>query len=204
MKFYTTTMAALAIAMATTGMAQAATVDIVQAGTPQTGPNYFTPTDADKDKSPYYRNGPLDWGWAHNAIAGPITTASLLISAYDVDFSFSGFTGERDMISAFDAATATWVNLGFLAGGNDIWAYTTFNLTANLLDDVATGLQVRIDIDSTFEGWYVALSKSVLTTDFAAAPPPEPGVSAVPLPAGAWLLLAGLGGLAALRRRKKA
>ena len=58
-----------------------------------------------------------------------------------------------------------------------------------------------MNIDTTGAGWFVTLAKSVITTDGAAPPPPIPG--AVPLPAAGWLLFAGLGGLAALRRRKQ-
>lgn len=95
-----------------------------------------------------------------------------------------------------------WTSLGYLAGGNDIWAFSTFTLGANFFDDIAAGLQVSMNIDASNDGWAVTLAKSVITTDGAAPPPPTPG--AVPLPAAGWMLMAGLGGIAALRRRKSA
>ncbi len=194
MNIVRTTLAAATLALASTGGIQAATVDVVEAPT-----GFFVPTDVEKYDSPFY-NYAGTWDWVHNAIAGVITTAELLIAAFDVDFDGSpGFTGERDEIFAMD--DGIWTSLGFLQGGSDIWAFTTFTLGSNFFDDIASGLQVQMNIDTTSQGWAVTLAKSVITTDGAVPPPPTPG--AVPLPAAGWLLFAGLGGLAALRRRKQ-
>lgn len=188
------TLAAATVALVSAGSLQAATIDVVQAPT-----GFFVPTDLEKYDSPYYNyNG--TWDWVHGAIAGAITTAELLIAAFDVDFDdIPGFTGERDEIFAMD--DGIWSSLGFLQGGNDIWAFSTFTLGSNFFDDIAGGLQVKMNIDTTNQGWAVTLAKSVITTDGATPPPPTPG--AVPLPAAGWLLFAGLGGLAAMRRRKQ-
>lgn len=192
MNYPKTALAAAALALALPGFASAATVtDVVQAST-----GYFVPDDTLKYNSPYYRGAYGDWGWTHGAIAAGFATAELLISAFDVDY----YSGEYDEIWANDSGT--WVSLGNLIGATDAWAYTTFILGANFFDDIAAGLQVRVDIDTGNAGWLVTLSKSVITVDGAAPPPPQPG--AVPLPAAGWMLMAGVGGLAALRRRRKA
>jgi hypothetical protein len=162
----------------------------------ETPTNYFVPTDGQKYDAPYYRWYNEDWGWQHGTIASTFTTATLRISAFDIDAP-----SEVDNIYAYDSGT--WVLLGSLAGGNDIWQYTDFGLGSNFFDDIATGLQVKIDIDSTnnYQVWAVTLAKSTLSLDAGSGPGPEPG----PVPEPLTMLLLGLGltGIAGARRFTK-
>jgi hypothetical protein len=173
----------------------APTVDVIQAPT-----GYFVPTDGQKyDRPDYWRGFGQDWIWTHNAIGGTITTASLNISAFDVDANYSPSNlREVDKIYAKDGAN--WVYLGDLAGSNDQWAYTNFVLGSSFFDDIQAGLQVKIEIDTlTQEMWLVTLAKSTLSVDGGIGPGPEPGP--VPEPLTMVLLGLGLTGLAGLRRR---
>lgn len=170
--------------------------DVINAPT-----GYFVPTDAQKWDSGYWRWYDEDWGWSHNAIAGPITSAELGISAFDVDYA----GGERDIIYAWEnsqnGGAGDWVALGELAGGNAIWQFTKFTLSSDFYDDIINGLQVKIDIDSTHtsDTWAVTLAKSVLSVDGGGFPDPDP--DPVPEPATMLLLGGGLAGLGVLRRK---
>ena len=182
--------AAAVLALSGATGVSAAVVDTIEAPT-----GFFTPSAAQQLSPPYYRGNGEDWMWQHNPIAGGFTSASLSIGAFDVDAP-----DEVDEIYAKD--NGTWTLLGTLEGNNNVFAFTTFNLGANFFDDIEAGLEVMIAIDVLDDGWLVSLSKSVLTTDGANPGNPNPGV--VPLPAAGWLLLSGLGGLYAMRRRARA
>lgn len=188
--------AALGIVLACGTMAGAAPItDIVQAPTP-----YFAPDQFSTYNAPYYRWYNEDWGWSHSAIGAPFATATLNISAWDVDAL--AFDPEIDLVYANDSGT--WVLLGSLAGLDNAWGYSNFVLGANFFDDIATGLQIFLDIDSTHQTqyWAVSLAKSVLSLDGGIIPNPNPNIPA-PEPSTFLLVGAGLAGAAALRKRLK-
>lgn len=173
----------------------AAVSSIVEAPT-----RFFIPTDSQKFLSPYLRFKNQDWGWSQPAVASSFTTANLSISANDVDFA----QGERDNIYAYDSSggSGLWVLLGALNGSDAKYAFTTFSLGSTFFDDIQSGLQLKIDIDTTNAGWGVSLAKSVMSFDGASLPSPGPGVNQIPEPATVTLLALGLAGIAFIRRRK--
>jgi hypothetical protein len=175
-----------------TGVANAV-IDTVQYPT-----GYFLDVDANKYNSPYYRGFGENWGWTHGAIGGTWTTATLNISAFDVDNTYGPSDGEHDLIYGWKGGVKTYI--GELAGASDIWSYTTFDLTGLGWDaDIAAGLQVYIDIDVVTQGsWIVTLAKSVISLDGGTLPNPNP---TVPEPTTLLLLGFGLAGLATLRKK---
>lgn len=169
----------------------------------QTGSTYFVENDGSKYSYPYYRYADYDWGWTHAAIGGTITSASLNISAFDVDADSTAFSPEVDKIYAFDDGVKKL--LGTLAGGGDIWAFTNFNLGMNFFDDINDGLQVWMEIDTGNVGWAVTLAKSALSVNGGTLPPPAPGpTAATPEPGTLLLLGIGAAGVVWMRRRKAA
>ena len=185
--------------LAFSGVHAATTTDTLQYGSAGTSSHtYFVDVDSNKFRSPYYRNSSQDWGWTHNAIAGSITSASLNISAFDVD---AGPTSSYELDKIYALDSGTWTLLGSLAGNSNAWAFSTFALGANFYDDIATGLQVKLDIDANKRGWLVTIAKSSLSVDGGGLPPPIPSI---PEPETYAMLLAGLGLIGSVARRRKA
>ena len=188
--------------------AQAAVVDMLDAtNTPgPIGGTYFLPDDGTSAYSlPYFRYQDQSWGWQHNAIAGSISSASLSISAFDID-SISGIPDINPQVDEIQLrdVDSNWITLGPLLGSNNSLSTTPFDLGSDWNDEIAAGLQVRIliDTDNTYPSgnysnpyWGVTLTKSVLSVKMDT---PNP----VPLPAAAWLFGTALLSLAGFRRRQ--
>lgn len=113
-----------------------------------------------------------------------------------------------------DERSGSWSVTGWGSGQNAVMAVLKGgpNFSAYLLD-VGKGVSGRWTTQSLVNGGGKSAGLSHLTlysveadisTTVAGSPDPSPvsSPSPVPLPAAGWLLLAGLGGLAALRRRE--
>lgn len=193
------------VALGTSVSAYAVPVTNVQEYSNNTATEYFVDIDANKTNSPYYRWFDEDWGWTHDAIAGSFTSIDLDISAFDVDWP-----DELDIISVWDGSA--WASLGDLDGGNNIWSFTTFDLSGFAWAEaqVNAGLQVRVDIDagntSGFDNWALTLGKATLAVDGGSQTcVPTPGipcVTNVPEPTSLALIGLGLAGMGIARRRK--
>jgi hypothetical protein len=197
-----TILGALALVVSTTS--SAVPITDVQEYINNTATEYFVIDDASKYDYPYYREMDDDWGWVHNSIAGSGFTSVILdISAFDVDFD----SGEFDMIEIFDGFS--WVGFGDLEGSNNIWDFTSFDLTGYAWAEaqVNTGLQVRMDIDTGADIWFVTLGRAALSVDGGnQVCVPTPGIPCVdvdvPEPTSIVLLSLGLVGLGLSRRRR--
>jgi hypothetical protein len=182
----------LSMGMGVTAANGAAYTDTVEAPT-----GFFLPVTSGPYDLPYYRDASQDWSWQHNAIATPFSTATLNISAFDVDAPF-----EIDTIYAYDDGVRTLI--GNLTGSDNSYSFTTFVLGASFFNDITAGLKVDVDIDSQNSGWVLTLIKSAVAVDGGALPPPTPGGS-VPEPASWAMFIGGFGLIGgALRRRSRA
>jgi hypothetical protein len=197
-------LAAAAYLCTSIGQVSAMTVDTIDVSSGQAN-TYFVPSLGQEFDSPYFRREGQDWGWQHNAIGAMFATASLSISAWDVDNPSTNpnHDDEIDVIQAYSTDLAAWVDVGVLAGTSDAFSYTTFNLDNSWFNEIAAGLMVQILIDELDQDnyWGVSLAKSVLSLDGAPLPNPNPG--AVPVPAALWLFGTALAGLAGFGRRKQ-
>ena len=140
-----------------------------------------------------------------NAISESFTSATLSISAWDVDADDT-YDPEVDDIYVFENSVGDFVLIGSLDGANDEYSYTSFALGSEFFDDIANGLQVFMDIDATntspYDNWAVTLAKSVISCDGAVIPDPDP--NPVPEPGSVTLILLGcLSFIGCTIRRKK-
>lgn len=145
----------------------------------------------------YWRSAGQDWQWQHGPIADPVGSAELSIEAFDVDEP-----AEIDEIFAWDAGTTSWMSLGPLEGTDDHWSYTNFSIGSDLYDDIASGLLLKIDIDTADLGYKVTLGRSILTVNGTTNPDSDPDPDPV-IPTPGSLILCALGAvtMAWMKRR---
>lgn len=136
----------------------------------------------DTDESTFYALG--FGGEITVSFANPLFTEAQNVSAFEITFNRLAGHDEAAAVYSVLAGVPTFLgNITNFVGENTVFAGSDFD-SIRLVDISKT----LFPTTTSFDGFDVAAVK----------------VSAVPLPAAGVLLLAGLGGLAAMRRRKNA
>lgn len=152
--------------------------------------------------------GKTTWTHSYTFNGETITGATLEVSTFDLedngacdgsgaDFCDTTlFLDGKELIGAFDDVFTKDAPAGFPHLYRNV---TVFNLGAEFFPFLEDGmLQVILDPYAGVKGDHIAIDYAVLNVFTSAS---EPDVAAVPLPLGGALLLTGLLGLGALRRR---
>jgi len=166
--------------------------------------SWFVEAGATLDHSPFYRGATEDWGWTHDVEdsmpdgATGIQSATLTIVSWKIDVE----NGEDDVIYALPEEPLTtgsirwtgtrlgllksyfespisvpWSGSGNIAGYEDFWSVTTFELSPDLLDDLWTNGQLyfHVDLDQTLEsGMRGTVESSTLQITYFAPEPVTP------------------------------
>ncbi len=120
------------------------------------------------------------------------------------DWSIYGKSDEDASVSASETNNGSW-SIDYLTKSYSVFALSlkAANGYAVYLFDLSPGS--AMDLAGTFKtlGFQAGNSPNSPDLSHMTVAVYGDGVSAVPLPAAGWLMLAGIGGLAALRRRKR-
>ena len=196
---------AAVVGLTAAGKASAMSVDIIDASnTPGPNSTFFAPAGM-HNFIPFYRYEGEDWTWSHIGTGMDIVSATLSITAWDVDNPAvvpAGNDPEIDQIGGFKGGA--WTDIGLLEGQSNEFSVTSFVLDSSWFSDIQSGLMLGILIDQddtdNYDGgnffYGVSLIQSKLTLEFRT--PAE-----IPLPAAAWLFGTALLGLAGIVRRRK-
>jgi len=170
---------------------------------------WFVEPGAILDHFPYCRGSNQDWGWTHDVTdsipegATGIQSATLTIISWKIDAE----TGEDDVVYALpeepglttsiirngaelgllksylEAPTSvSWSSNGQIGGYEDLWSVTTFELSAETIEDLwANGqLYFYVDIDQAgYDGLRGTLESSTLRITYFAPEPVTPETTPV-------------------------
>lgn len=130
-----------------------------------------------------------------------VMSTSILNSDVVASTIYTGNEGADAALTDLDFIAGTYTIILTMTGGNGFWRATD---TPTQLGDAGTVLneyETFSSISGNFLPWSATETVEGSSLMFSVDVPDGPVVAPVPLPAGAWMLLAGLMGMAALRRR---